>query len=81
MSHREEEADKVHFRSERVFAVNDKWYLQLRDVIEPLGPYSSRTLAEQALAMFHEDIKNNLSAAQAITHLRLARDGYVEDDF
>ena len=81
MSHREEEADKVHFRSERIFAVNGKWYLKLRDVIEPLGPYSTRTQAEQTLVIFHEDIKNNLSVAQAITHLRLARDGYVEDDF
>lgn len=81
MSHRDDEADKVHFRSERVFAVNDKWFFQLRDMAESLGPYGTRKQADAALAIFLEDIKNNLSVAEAITHLRLVGDAYVEDDF
>lgn len=81
MSHRGDEADKVHFRGERVFAVNDKWFLQLRDVVEPFGPYSSRQQAERVLGVFLEDIRNNLTAAQAITHLRLVGDAYVEDSY
>ncbi len=81
MSHRNDETDKVRFRSERVFAVNDKWYLQLRDVVEPFGPYRSRQQAEQAMAVFVEDIKNNLTVTQAMAHLRLVSDGYAEDDF
>ena len=81
MSHRAGEEDKVHFRSERIVAVNGEWFLAVRDVPNLLGPFSSKAKAERALAMFLGDLEANYTPAQALTHLRLSKDFYSEDDF
>jgi len=81
MVHRSNEGESVHFRSQRVFAVNDQWFFQVRETPNPVGPFPSRDKAEEVLAVFVEDIKSNLTPEQALLHMRLAIDTFAEDDF
>ena len=81
MAHRKGEEDKIRFRSDRVFTVNDQWFFQTRELDEPFGPYPNREKAERHLRSFLRDINGGQPVAQAINNLRLLADPYMEDDF
>ena len=78
MASRKGEEDRTRFRSDRVFVVNNEWYFLTRDIENPLGPYTSRELAEKSLDSFVKDIQANVSVAQAVTNLKLLSNPYHE---
>lgn len=45
------EGDTVHFRSGRVFCVDNDWYYSTREG-KDIGPFSTKAEAEVALALF-----------------------------
>lgn len=81
MTHRANEEDGVHFRSDRVFSANGQWFFQVRETPKPVGPFQTKALAHKALEGFASDMKEKRSVAEALTHVRIISDLYTEDDF
>lgn len=51
MTHRQGEEVRTHFRSERYFTENGKWYFMTRE--NPVnGPYTSKKEAEAELTLY-----------------------------
>jgi len=49
------ERDTVHFRSGRVFCVDNDWYYSTREG-EDIGPFPTKAEAEAALALFLKEL-------------------------
>lgn len=58
MQYRKGENDKTWFRTERFFTIGVDWYATTREG-QNLGPFKTRSMAEQGLVRFIVDLKNN----------------------
>lgn len=79
MAHRRGEEDRPRFRSERFVRIDGQWYFDVRERLEPVGPFASRAEAEAALRFYLAALRGGATPAQALTQLRLARDPFAED--
>ena len=81
MAHRQGEKDAVHFRSDRVFAVNNYWFVEIRERDKPLGPYKSKTEAQHLLRAFLRELQKSGSATRALAGLHVINDPYDTDSY
>jgi D-lyxose ketol-isomerase len=62
------ESDKVWFRSDRFFNINQQWYFATREQID-IGPFGTESAARQGLQLFIKNLKTKSlsdSAAAAV---------------
>lgn len=57
MTHRADEEDCIHFRSERFVQINTDWYFMTRESEAPIGPFHSHEVAERELRHYHKDLQ------------------------
>lgn len=81
MAHRRGEDDTVRFRSERAFCVNDRWFFLTRESVRAVGPFKTKVQVLKAVQSYTEDMKAGLSSAQAMSHIRIVSDSYLEDKY
>ena len=55
------EGQKLLFRADRIFAINESWYFSIREQEQEQGPFLTRTEAEKALTTF---IRSQLALQQ-----------------
>jgi uncharacterized protein DUF6316 len=65
MSHREGEADKLHFQTDRFFCVGSQWFFATRE--DPaLGPFLSRGAAVAELLIYARHMNEGGAFAKAL---------------
>ncbi|MDX2350198.1 MAG: DUF6316 family protein [Porticoccus sp.] len=57
MSARQGEEESIRFRSNRIECVNSQWFVEIREVSRPMGPFETKEQAKMAADAYIKDIQ------------------------
>ncbi len=66
MTNRKGEKDEIYFHSDRLFCINGNWFFNVRESLEPMGPFSDRKTASREIERYLRDLETNTNPA--LTH-------------